>query len=61
MADRRVSRQRHRYVLSPCVMPTYMNGLETMALTEKKQKKVQVCKNNLVRIIVGIKRADRRK
>ena len=39
---------------------SYMNALETMALTEKQQK-VQVCENILVRIIVGAKRADNRK
>ena len=27
-------------VLSSCVTPAYMNALETMALTEKLQKKV---------------------
>ena len=39
-----------------------MNALETMALTEKQQK-VQICegKNNLVKIIVGVKRAEKRK
>ena len=31
-------------MLSLCVTPAYMNGLETMALTEKQQEKVQVCK-----------------
>jgi len=34
----------------------YMIALETMALTETQQEKVQVCENNLVRIIVGNKR-----
>ena len=36
-------------------------ALETMALTGKQHEKVQVCENNLVRIIVGIKRADNKK
>ena len=26
-----------------CSAPTYMNELETIALTEKQQEKVQVC------------------
>ena len=30
-----------------------MNALKTMALTEKQQVKVQVCKNTLVKRIVG--------
>ena len=29
-----------------CVTPAYMNILETMALTEKQQDKVQVCERN---------------
>ena len=32
-----------------------------MALTEKQQVKVQVCENNWIRRIVGVKRADKRK
>ena len=32
-----------------------------MAVTEKQQGKFQVCENNLVRIIVGVKRADKRR
>ena len=38
--------------------PVYIYGLETTALTEKQQEKVQVCENNWVRRIVGLKRAD---
>ena len=32
-----------------------------MTLTEKQQEKVQVYKTNLVRRIVGVKRADKRR
>ena len=39
----------------------YMCGLETMAPTGKQQEKVQVCENNWMRRIVGVKRPDRRK
>ena len=39
----------------------YIYGLETMALTDKQQQKVQVCENNWIRIIVGVKRADKRR
>ena len=38
-----------------------MCGLETMALTKKQQVKVQVCENNWIRRIVGVKRADKRR
>ena len=62
MGDRRISRKRNGNVLSSCVTPVHINALETMALTEKQQEKVHVCKqNNLVRIIAGVKRADKRK
>ena len=62
MGDRRISRKRNGNVLSSCVTTVHINALETMALTEKQQEKVQVCKqNNLVRIIAGVKRADKRK
>ena len=38
-----------------------MNALETMALTEKNRRRSRFAKNNLVRIIVGVKRAEKRK
>ena len=60
MGDRRISRKRKGNMLSPCITPAYTNALETMALTEKQQK-VQICKNNLIRRIVGVKRADKRR
>ena len=46
-----------------CVSSAYMNALETMALTEKQQEKVQVCegKNNSVSIMLGVKTADKEK
>ena len=53
MEDRRVSRKRKGKVLSSCVAPTYMYGLEAMALTEKQQENVLVCENNWIRRIVG--------
>jgi len=43
------------------VTTAYMCGLETMALTKKQQVKVQVCENNWIRRIVGVKRADKRR
>ena len=61
MGDKRISRKRKGNVLSPCVIPAYMNGLETMALTEKQQEKIQVCEKLPGKIIVGVKTADKRK
>ena len=42
MGDRRISSKRKENALSSCVTPPCMNELETMALTEKQQEKVQV-------------------
>ena len=52
MGDGHISRKHKGNVVSPCVMPAYMNALETMALTEI-QEKIRFAKNNLVRIIVS--------
>ena len=41
--------------------PAYMYGLETMAQTEKQQEKVHFCKNNWIRRIMGVKKADNRR
>ena len=43
MGDRRVSRKRKGNVLISYVTQAHMNALETVALTEKQQQKVQVC------------------
>ena len=48
-------------VLSTGVTLAYINGLDTMALTEKQQEKLQVYENNPVRIIVGAKRVDKKR
>ena len=58
---RRISQKLGNVMLSSCVTPACMNALETMALTEKQQEKVQVCENNVVRRTVGVKRADTRR
>ena len=55
--DRRVSHKSKGNVFGSCVIPAYMNALETMALTDKQLQKVKVCENNLVCRIDGIKRA----
>ena len=40
-----ISRKLKGKVLSSCVTPAYLYSLETMAMTEKQQKKLQVCEN----------------
>ena len=61
VGDRRNSRKVKGNVLSSCVTPAYMNAIETMTLTDKQEEKVQVYETNLVRRIVGVKRADKRR
>ena len=60
MGDKRILRKKGN-MLSSCVTSAYTNVLETLALTEKQQEKVQVCETNLVRRILGIKKADKRR
>ena len=43
MGDRCITHRLKGNVLSSCVTSAFMNRLEIMALTEKQQKKVQVC------------------
>ena len=42
-------------------MTAYFYGLETLVLTEKPHQRLQVCKNNWVRKIVGVKRVNKRR
>ena len=42
-------------------MPTSTYGLETLALSELHQHKLQICENNWIRRIAGIKRVERRR
>ena len=43
MEDRHMSRTRKRNVFSFSLTPAYIHGVETMALKEKQQEKIQVC------------------
>ena len=43
MGNRRVSRKLKGKLLSSCVSRVCMNALETVALTDKQQEKIQVC------------------
>ena len=54
MADRRISNKLK-------AMSTCLYGSETLALTELQQQRLQVCKNNWVRKIARVTRADRRR
>ena len=42
-------------------MPASTYGLETLALSELHQHKLQVCENNWIRRIAGVKRVERRR
>ena len=53
MGNRRISRKGKGNVLSLCVTSAYVNALETMALTEKQQEKVQVCEKQSGKNIRG--------
>ena len=44
-------------MLSSCITPAYLYSLETMEISEK----MQVCENNWVRRIAGVKRIDKRR
>ena len=49
MLDRKISKMLKGKVLRACVTPACLYGLETVALTEQQQQKLQVCENNWVR------------
>ena len=63
MVDRKISRKLKGKVLDSCVVPasrpTY--GLETLALSELHQHKLQVCEKNWIRQIAGVRRVERRR
>ena len=56
MVDRKISRK-----LDSCVVPAGTYGLETLALSELHQHKLQVCENNWIRKIAGVRRVERRR
>ena len=43
-----------KYVLCWCVIKFFMFDLEIMEMTETQRKKVELCKNNYMRIIEKI-------
>ena len=48
MADRRISKRLKGKVMSTCVTPACMYRMETLALTDLQQPRLQVCENNWV-------------
>ena len=58
-SDRHISKKLKGKVLGACVTPAMLYGLETLPVTEKHQHRLQVCENNWVRRIAGVKRVDR--
>ena len=48
MVDRKISRKLKGKVLDSCVVPAGTYGLETLALSELNQHKLQVCENNWI-------------
>ena len=48
MVDRKISRQLKKKVPDSCVVPACTYGLETLALSELHQHKLQVCENNWI-------------
>ena len=59
MADRRLSTILKGKVMSTCVTPACLYGMETLAMTELQQQR-QVCENNRVRKIARVTKTDRR-
>ena len=61
MVDRKISRKLMRKVLDSWVVPAIAYGLETLALSELHQHKLQVCENNWIRKIPGVRRVEIRR
>ena len=61
MVDRNISRKLKGKVLDSCVVPASTYGLETLALSELHQHKLQVCENNWIRKITGVRRVEGRR
>ena len=59
MGDRHISWKLKGNMLSSYITPAYLYGLEIMTMTEKQQEKLQVCENNWVRRIAGVKGIDK--
>ena len=60
MMHRQITRKLKGKVLDSCIAPPSIYGMETLALSERQQHKLQGCEKNLVRIIAGVKRVERK-
>ena len=61
MVDRNISRKLKGKVLDSYVVQARSYGLETLALSELDQHKIQVCENNWIRRIAGVRGVLRRR
>ena len=61
MMNRKISRKLKGNVLDSCKVPASTYGLETLALSELDQHKLQVCENNWIRRIARVRRVERRR
>ena len=61
MVVRKIFRKLKGKVLDSCVVPASTYALQTLALSELHQHKLQVFENNWIRRIAGVKRVGRRR
>ena len=61
MWDGKLKKQLKEEVLETCVVPACIYGLRTLALTERREEKIQIAENNWVRRICKVTQEDRRK
>ena len=61
MVDIKISRKLKGKVLDSCLVPASTYGLETLALSELHQHKLQESENNWIRKIAGVRRVERRR
>ena len=61
MMDRKISRKLKGKVLDSYVVPASTYGLDTVPLSELHQHKLQVCENNWIRRIPGVRGIERRR
>ena len=54
--DRKLKKQLRKEVLEACVVPACVYGLGRLALTERRQEKLQGAENNWVQRICPVKR-----
>ena len=55
------SRKQKAKFLDSCVVPAIPYGLETLALSERHQHKLQICEYKWLMRIAGVRRVERRR